>query len=82
MFKTLATLAIPIVLVVALGFGATAIVGRDPPPTQWVNWGGESFSNPAGVRRWLRAHGLDYRGWARNHPGAAARLEGRGRTGR
>ena len=77
MLKTLATLAIPLVLVVALGFGASALVGSGPPATQWVNWGGESFSSPPQLRRWLRAHGSSYRVWARHHPGAAARLEGR-----
>jgi hypothetical protein len=74
--KTLATLAVSTIVVGALAFGVTTLVGSDLQ-TRWVNWGGESFSSPSDLRSWLRARGLSYRAWAKNHPLAAARLEGR-----
>ena len=77
MLKPLATLALTAVVVGALGFGATTLVGDEPPVTRWVNWGGQSFASPGQLRQWLGGRGLSYREWARNHPSAAARLEGR-----
>ena len=78
MLRTLATLAIPSVLVAAFSFGASTLVARDDTDrSRWVDWGGRSFGSPEELRGWLRARGLSYRGWARNHPYAAARLEGR-----
>jgi hypothetical protein len=75
--KSLATLALTAVSVGALGFGATTLVGNEPPATRWVDWGGTSFASPEQFRQWLSYQGLSYRTWARNHPSAAARLEGR-----
>jgi len=75
--KSLATLALTAVLVGALGFGATTLVGNEPPATRWVDWGGQSFSSSGQLRQWLSGQGLSYRKWARNHPSASARLEGR-----
>jgi hypothetical protein len=75
--KSLATLALTAVYLGALGFGATTLIGNEPPATRWVDWGGTSFSSPEQLRQWLSYQGLSYRKWARNHPSAAARLEGR-----
>lgn len=77
MLRALSFFLIPTVLAGALAFGTTALVSSEPPSTWWVNWGGESFSSRGQLRGWLRAHGHSYRGWAANHPFAAARLEGR-----
>lgn len=77
MLKSLATLALTTVFVGGLGFGATTLVGNEPPATRWVDWGGQSFSSPGQLRMWLRGRGVSYRKWAKNHPSAAARLEGR-----
>jgi hypothetical protein len=76
--RTLATLAIPSVLVAAFSFGASTLVTRGgADESRWVNWGGRSFSSREELRGWLRARGLTYRAWATNHRYAAARLEGR-----
>ena len=77
MLKSLATLALTMVFVGALAFGATTVVGNEPPATPWVHWGGKSFSSPGQLRMWLSGRGVSYREWAKDHPSAAARLEGR-----
>lgn len=40
-----------------------------------VSWGGQTFTQKSKLAKWLAAHGEDYAGWARNHPGAAAKLK-------
>jgi hypothetical protein len=67
--------------------GATLLAGAlfatgslaDPPMTSAseVRWGGRAFFGPAELSEWLSGHGLSYDAWAKNHPRAAARLEGR-----
>jgi hypothetical protein len=67
--------------------GATLLAGAlfatgslaDPPMTSaaGVAWGGRAFSGPAALSEWLSGRGLRYDTWAKNHPAAAARLEGR-----
>ena len=76
MLRVLAILSLPAVLAGVLSLGASKLVG-DPPPAQWIIWGGTAFSNPASFAEWLERRGFSYREWADDHPAAAARLEGR-----
>jgi hypothetical protein len=58
-------------------FAAASLADPASPSTQGVMWGGRGFLTPAELSDWLIVRGLSYDAWARNHPGAAARLEGR-----
>jgi hypothetical protein len=75
--RQFAALSTPTVFVLALFAGTTsaAEVAATPP----IEWGGKTFSTPTEFAEWLDARGLSYGTWARNHPRAAARLEGRDR---
>lgn len=77
MLKALAVLVLPGLLAGGFAVGTGTLVGRDPPPSQWVVWGGDAFSTPDEIASWLRARGFTYETWAERHPSAAARLEGR-----
>lgn len=39
-----------------------------------VHWGGQQFTDPGALARWLRARGASPAIWAIRHPGAAAQL--------
>ncbi len=42
-----------------------------------MEWGGRSFSTPSEFAQWLEDRHLSYGMWSKNHPTAAAQLEGR-----
>jgi hypothetical protein len=52
------------------------VVPHSARPTAIV-WHDRVFSSRKQIAVWLRSHGRDYRGWARQHPGAIAVLEHR-----
>jgi hypothetical protein len=70
--RLLAALLLPPLLVLAMAFVATQIVGglEASPRThaQAVVWGKRTFANRAAFARWLRSHGRSYEAWARRHP--------------
>lgn len=58
-------------------FAASSLADPPLPAAPGVTWGGRVFFGPAELSDWLSARKLSYGAWTRNHPGAAARLEGR-----
>jgi hypothetical protein len=74
--KLVAGLLIPAVIVVALVYGETRLVDRSPSQSyaraKGVVWAGHTFVNRAQFARWLRAHGVRYRRFARRHPALVA----------
>jgi hypothetical protein len=77
MLRLAVTLAVPVLVAFALAAGATRIVGSEPQQSTWTPWGNRVASSPAELAGWLAARGSSYAEWARKHPAAAARLEGR-----
>jgi hypothetical protein len=71
------TLVVPVLVAFALVLGATRIIGSEPQQSTWTPWGNRVASSPAELAGWLAARGSSYGEWARRHPAAAARLEGR-----
>ena len=73
--KILAVLFLPSVLVLAIAYGGTRLVGDSGAesharPTGLV-WSGRTFANLAQFSRWLRSRGVPYRKWAVRHPSRA-----------
>jgi hypothetical protein len=77
MLRLAVTLAVPVLVAFALAAGATRIIGSEPQQSTWTPWGNRVASSPAELASWLAARGSSYGDWARKHPAAAARLEGR-----
>ena len=77
MLRLAVTLAVPVIVAFALASGATRIIGSEPQPSTWTPWGNRVASSPQELAGWLAARGSSYGEWARKHPAAAARLEGR-----
>ncbi len=54
--------------------------GTEPPPspepTKGVRWGGQIFTTKRGLAAYLRGRGQSWKQWAKQHPGAAAKLLG------
>lgn len=55
--------------------GAAGVGGGPSSPSLGVQWGGQTFYTKAELGSWLSAHGANYATWAKNHPGAAAKLK-------
>jgi LPXTG-motif cell wall-anchored protein len=73
--KLLAVLFLPSVLVLAIAYGGTRLVGDSGAesharPTGLV-WSGRTFANLAQFSHWLRSRGVQYRRWAVRHPSRA-----------
>lgn len=77
MLRLAVTLAVPVLVAFALAAGATRIIGSEPQQSTWTPWGNRVASSPAELAGWLAARGSSYGEWAKKHPAAAARLEGR-----
>jgi hypothetical protein len=77
MLRLAVTLVVPVLVAFALASGATRIIGSEPQTSTWTPWGDRVASSPQELAGWLAARGSSYGEWARRHPAAAARLEGR-----
>jgi hypothetical protein len=77
--RQLVPLAVPFVIGFAVSsVGISALETRDAgAASASVTWGGVVHGSPGDLGGWLAARGGSYETWAKNHPAAAARLEGR-----
>jgi LPXTG-motif cell wall-anchored protein len=69
--KVLAALVLPAVLTIAFVYAGVRLIGPTPATevhAKGITWGGRTFANRGELAHWLRARGVNYKVWARNHP--------------